>query len=109
MYCSLRFCSLLQHASHVTMSTSKLLSRIVNTDGEDGEVRVTSTFNAGDVKLANGNQRRHAHETSYGITSNPLTQFSIVFAALIHDVRFVFDLAVCPIIWYCCLVADIFG
>jgi hypothetical protein len=74
------------------MSTSKLLSRIVNTEGEDGAERVASTFNAGKVQLSNGNQRRRAHETGYGITSNPLTQFSIVFAALIHDVRLMWAL-----------------
>jgi hypothetical protein len=26
------------------------------------------------------------HDSTYGFTSDPLTQFSIVFAALIHDV-----------------------
>ena len=66
------------------MSTSKLLSRIVNVDEAEG--KSASTFNAGDVSLAMGNQKRHAHDTSYGITSDPLTQFSVVFAALIHDV-----------------------
>ncbi|CAB9500970.1 Receptor-type guanylate cyclase gcy [Seminavis robusta] len=71
-----------EHASHVTMSTSKLLSRIVNVD--ETESKAASTFNAGDVQLSS--QRRHAHGTSYGITSEPLTQFSVVFAALIHDV-----------------------
>jgi hypothetical protein len=26
------------------------------------------------------------HDTTYGITSDPLTQFAVVFSALIHDV-----------------------
>ena len=76
----------MKHASHVTMSVSKLLSRIVKTEGADEEETVGSAINPNEAKLSNANHIRHAHETSYGITSNPLTQFSIVFAALIHDV-----------------------
>ena len=58
-----------EHASHVTMSVVKLLSRIVVTDnpGKEGNL---STL----------------HDHTYGITSDPLTQFACVWAALIHDV-----------------------
>ena len=63
-----------EHASHVTMSTVKLLSRIV----------------APDLKSADDNdeeQKLHdLHDHTYGITSDPLTQFACIFAALIHDV-----------------------
>ena len=55
------------HASHVTMSVTKLLSRIV----------APSDLNAGASTL---------HDHTYGITSDPLTQFACVFSALIHDV-----------------------
>jgi hypothetical protein len=64
-----------EHASHVTMSVVKLLSRIVAPEivlarsmPERGE-EIASTL----------------HDHTYGITSDPLTQFACVFAALIHD------------------------
>eukprot|EP00980_Cylindrotheca_fusiformis_P012882 scaffold3208_cov107-Cylindrotheca_fusiformis.AAC.3 len=62
-----------EHASHVTASVKKLLTRIVNVD--DGNGLTTST----DVNLVD----MAGH--SYGITSDPLTQFSVVFSAIIHD------------------------
>jgi hypothetical protein len=54
------------HASHVTQSTSKLLSRIVACK-----------------EIEKGEQM---HDHTYGITSDPLTQFAIMFSSLIHDV-----------------------
>ena len=58
-----------EHASHVTMSVSKLLSRIVapDIDGTGGDIDHT------------------LHDHTYGITSDPLTQFAVVLSALIHD------------------------
>merc|ERR1711977_318347 len=61
-----------EHASHVTMSVAKLLSRIVAPDLE------TSSFD--------GNTSSTLHDHTYGITSDPLTQFAYILAALIHDV-----------------------
>jgi class 3 adenylate cyclase len=59
-----------EHASHVVMSVVKLLSRIVVPDiGEETGKDMASTL--------------HGH--TYGITSDPLTQFACVFSALIHD------------------------
>jgi hypothetical protein len=55
-----------EHASHVTMSVMKLLSRIVKPD--------------------NGDDARELHDHTYGITSDPLTQFAVVLSALLHDV-----------------------
>lgn len=53
------------------MSVSKLLSRIV----------------APDLDLESGENRdEDLHDHTYGITSDPLTQFSVVVSALIHDV-----------------------
>jgi len=69
--------------SHVTMSTSKLLSRIVNADQAGS--KSASTFNAGDIQLP-GAHKKHAHSTSYGITSDPLTQFSVVFSGTSRSV-----------------------
>jgi len=60
-----------EHASHVLMSVSKLMSRIV-APTEMGEM----------------NQETNAetlHDHTYGITSDPLTQFACAFSALIHD------------------------
>ncbi|GKZ00220.1 hypothetical protein MPSEU_000974900 [Mayamaea pseudoterrestris] len=62
-----------EHVSHVTMSVVKLLSRIVAPDLS------TSADKAGD-------DHKMLHDHTYGITSDPLTQFACVFSALIHDV-----------------------
>ena len=57
------------HASHVVMSVIKLMSRIVApTDQHMNDNAAT------------------LHDHTYGITSDPLTQFACVFSALIHDV-----------------------
>jgi 3'5'-cyclic nucleotide phosphodiesterase len=61
-----------EHASHVTMSVIKLLSRIVAPFNMDFDDNVQASD-----KL---------HDHTYGITSDPLTQFACVFSALIHDV-----------------------
>lgn len=56
-----------EHASHVTMSILKLLSRIVKpSDNDKGE-----NFSL--------------HDFSYGITHDPLTHFAVAFCGLIHD------------------------
>jgi 3'5'-cyclic nucleotide phosphodiesterase len=64
-----------EHASHVAMSVVKLLSRIVApvVDGYE-EIKSSNEFA---LKM---------HDHTYGITSDPLTQFAVVFSALIHDV-----------------------
>ena len=54
------------HANHVTMSVCKLMSRIVAPDVDDME-------------------NKSLHDHTYGITSDPLTRFAVVFSALIHD------------------------
>jgi 3'5'-cyclic nucleotide phosphodiesterase len=59
-----------EHASHVTMSVSKLLSRIV----------------APDIEAETGDLAANLHDHTYGITSDPLTQFAVVISALVHDV-----------------------
>jgi Adenylate and Guanylate cyclase catalytic domain len=48
------------HASHVTMAVTKMLSRVVTEDGS------SSSY-------------------AKGITDDPLTQFAVVFGALVHD------------------------
>jgi hypothetical protein len=61
-----------EHASHVTMSVTKLLSRIVAPSDVEYDENHTATGKA-------------LHDHTYGITSDPLTQFACVFSALIHD------------------------
>ena len=61
------------HASHVTMSAAKLMKRILSPKGID---------TTGDRV----EELRQIHDSTYGISSDPLMQFAIVFAALIHDV-----------------------
>lgn len=61
-----------EHCSHVVLSVSKLMARIVAPSSVDMER---------DVRVAG----KTLHDHTYGITSDPLTQFACVFAALIHD------------------------
>jgi hypothetical protein len=68
-----------EHASHVAMSTRKLLQRVVSPDVS------VATGTANSSKLTKS-MASELHDSTYGITSDPLTQFAIVFAALIHDV-----------------------
>eukprot|EP00980_Cylindrotheca_fusiformis_P013557 scaffold3456_cov112-Cylindrotheca_fusiformis.AAC.3 len=66
-----------QHACHVTASVKKLLARIVAVGQENGLGASITSESVNLVDLA-------GH--SYGITSDPLTQFAVVFSAIIHDV-----------------------
>eukprot|EP00980_Cylindrotheca_fusiformis_P012656 scaffold3091_cov117-Cylindrotheca_fusiformis.AAC.8 len=66
-----------EHASHVTASVKKLLARIVLVREGNGLKASIPTERVDLVDLA-------GH--SYGITSDPLTQFAVVFSAIIHDV-----------------------
>jgi hypothetical protein len=67
-----------EHACHVTMSTKKLLKRIVAPDMS--HVDVSNHGNA-EVELAN-----RLHDYTHGINSDPLTSFALTFSSLIHDV-----------------------
>ena len=66
----------LRHASHVLMSVVKLMSRIVAP-----EELYSDTRNNEGVSL-----QAQLHDHTYGITSDPLTQFACALAAIIHDV-----------------------
>jgi class 3 adenylate cyclase len=61
------------HACHVAMSASKLLKRITTPDD------VINQFTSNDVS-------KKGHKATFGIGSDPLMQFVIVFSALVHDV-----------------------
>ncbi|GKY95746.1 hypothetical protein MPSEU_000535400 [Mayamaea pseudoterrestris] len=60
-----------EHASHVTMSVVKLLSRIIAPEIESESQDAA---------------HKNLHDHTFGITSDPLTQLGVVMAALIHDV-----------------------
>ena len=72
-----------EHACHVTMSVTKLLARIVAPCLD--AMKEGSDSNNSDEQLKT-TMESSMHDHTYGITSDPLTQFSLVFSALIHDV-----------------------
>jgi class 3 adenylate cyclase len=70
-----------EHASHVIMSATKLMSRIVSPEGVDQSASREKDKRQRKVAIA-----RKIHEMTYGLSSDALMQFSVVFSALIHDV-----------------------
>lgn len=65
-----------EHAGHVAMSVVKLLSRIVDpVEGKDNN------------SMGDNEKGSIVHNLTYGIASDPLTQFSCVLAALVHEVH----------------------
>jgi class 3 adenylate cyclase len=64
------------HASHVTQSVTKLLSRVVTSDIIDYEEMCYTNKKSGPEVM---------HNFTHGITSDPLTQFAVVLSALVHD------------------------
>ena len=72
-----------EHASHVSMSVHKLLSRIVAPSRPD---LLPETENE-TISTERSKCALELHDHTHGITSDPLTQFGIVLSALIHDVE----------------------
>jgi class 3 adenylate cyclase len=70
-----------EHASHVIMSATKLMKRIMSPEGIDWDLEGISKETERRIEIA-----RQVHEVTYGLSSDPLMQFSVVFSALIHDV-----------------------
>jgi 3'5'-cyclic nucleotide phosphodiesterase len=71
-----------EHASHVALSASKLLKRIVLP--EEIDYRRSSKESTVEKLLA---VTKQLHNHTLGISSDPVAQFAIVFASLIHDVK----------------------
>eukprot|EP00980_Cylindrotheca_fusiformis_P014631 scaffold3974_cov140-Cylindrotheca_fusiformis.AAC.3 len=71
-----------EHASHVTASVKKLLTRIVKV-GEGNGLPINSECKA-DINDVNLHELQIGH--CFGITTDPLAQFAVVFSAVIHDV-----------------------
>jgi len=99
-----------EHVSHVIMSVVKLLSRIVAPAGYDESAasnKSNKKSKSGDKEIdafmqsfahdavggylqgqkakSSSMKKQNLHDHTYGITSDPLTQFACVFSALIHD------------------------
>jgi class 3 adenylate cyclase len=70
-----------EHASHVIMSATKLMKRIMSPEGIDWDLNSKSSENERGIEIA-----QKIHELTYGLSSDSLMQFSVVFSALIHDV-----------------------
>jgi hypothetical protein len=68
-----------QHASHVMLSITKLLSRITKPPAED--ITASNGLKIEKIKI-----QGLLHTHTYGIASDPLLQFAVAFSALIHDV-----------------------
>jgi class 3 adenylate cyclase len=66
------------HASHVSMSVAKLLSRVVKLEEDLASRNLANNERSLDSSL---------HGQTFGITSDPLTEFACVYSALIHDVE----------------------
>jgi len=66
-----------EHASHVVMSVTKLLSCIVAPSDLLDSLENEKLESAFDASL---------HDHTYSITSNPMTQFACIFLALVHNV-----------------------
>lgn len=76
--------------STVTMSASKLMNKV---SSRDGDSRSSSTTNGDEEKKSDKSDTAisRQRETSlffstFGISSDPLAQLAVVFAALVHDV-----------------------
>jgi hypothetical protein len=67
-----------EHASHVLMSATKLIKRIVSP---------TDLENSSSDKREKSKLVEELHNSTFGISSDPLAQFAIVFSALVHDVE----------------------
>jgi hypothetical protein len=72
-----------EHASHVTMSANKLMKRIILPDDDRDEATSGSDHGLTDLRQQYAYE---LHHSTFGISSDPLVQFAVVAAALIHDV-----------------------
>lgn len=87
MYRDVHFHSF-EHASHVTMSAQKLINKVVLRDAAE----YTSSTRQKDEEEKKSGDSKGKNDTAdlffstYGISADPLAQFAVVFAALVHDV-----------------------
>lgn len=75
-----------EHASHVTASVRKLLTRIVSVNEDEYNMEQQIHDEEKREEMHNDIDDQMLMRGSYGITNDPLTQFAVVFSAVIHDV-----------------------
>lgn len=69
-----------EHATHVTMTMDRMLKRIASLEDPD-------PMSEPDTKQKNAKtEALEHHNRTFGIGSDPLTQFALIFSAIIHDV-----------------------
>eukprot|EP00980_Cylindrotheca_fusiformis_P014634 scaffold3974_cov140-Cylindrotheca_fusiformis.AAC.6 len=73
-----------EHASHVTASVKKLLTRMVMVGEENDGLAINSECKADINDDMDLNDLQIGH--CFGITTDPLAQFAVGFSAVIHDV-----------------------
>jgi 3'5'-cyclic nucleotide phosphodiesterase/Adenylate and Guanylate cyclase catalytic domain len=74
-----------QHASHVTMSVTKLMSRI-ELEGPNADDMDASTTAVSSIATANSRSKKKKTKGTTGLlTADPLTPFACALSALIHD------------------------
>ena len=67
-----------EHASHVAQSADKMMNRILSS--------ATDNTHQDSVTRQSIAEQSELHYSTFGISSDPLTQFAVVFAAVVHDV-----------------------
>ena len=67
-----------EHASHVTMSAQKLINKVILRNSQ--EIRA-------ETEVVKKSEEVDLFFSTYGISADPLAQFAVVFAALVHDVE----------------------
>lgn len=77
MYNQVHFHSF-EHASHVTMSAQKLINKVILRNSQ--EIRA-------ETEVVKKSEEVDLFFSTYGISADPLAQFAVVFAALVHDVE----------------------
>eukprot|EP00538_Stauroneis_constricta_P012892 CAMPEP_0119571340 /NCGR_PEP_ID=MMETSP1352-20130426/44071_1 /TAXON_ID=265584 /ORGANISM="Stauroneis constricta, Strain CCMP1120" /LENGTH=1278 /DNA_ID=CAMNT_0007621019 /DNA_START=47 /DNA_END=3883 /DNA_ORIENTATION=- len=74
------------HATHVAMSTRKLLSRILSPLSPEALSRHSTTaMKQNGSSSMSSSSPSSINSSTYAVTSDPLIQFALVFSALIHD------------------------
>mmetsp|Transcript_32070 Transcript_32070/g.47359 ORF Transcript_32070/g.47359 Transcript_32070/m.47359 type:complete len:1480 (+) Transcript_32070:183-4622(+) len=75
-----------EHASHVCMSAQKLLNKIVMRNKIDFPSAKKRQKPDETDDLVKQSEESDLFFSTYGISADPLAQFAVVFAALVHDV-----------------------
>ncbi len=78
-----------EHASHVTISLTKLYSRLASSSKRNSHEKTVAAHKQWNRRMPKGLSKEVSeinNSPSYGISNDPVTEFALVFAAMIHDV-----------------------